>query len=633
MSATAKNHRFEARAGVVQRAAEAWNDFWFAPADPTTLGVIRILCGVLTLYVHLAYCYDLQEFFGKDAWYSLHAANLDRREFPRVTPTPGWEPYIASLPPLPDRESRKNLLDFIRGVIDDPDPTARAKVVRLIESPPADPETWGKHRPKAAAAFIINAMPGDRYRLARFIEELPQDRAACERIFSYMERWGYDVRQLHATGSHVWSIWYYVTDPGWMVLVHCAILVIMLMFTLGLCTRVTSVLTWLAALSYLQRSPMTLFGGDTMMNILLIYLMIGPSGAALSLDRVLARWWAERQARQATFPGTLLVRAAAVLWIIFGSLMALAAVLLLLVGLVDPDIFAEVVGKFAVAAVLGAAFLYIGAQSLRGNVGDTLVGSIGSLLAGMFIAGVGAVYIVAVGTGEIAASQLLQGATNLLCGLVLLVAGGLALAGRNDYRAWQQAGKPARPAAAPPEPMISARFALRLLQIHFCYIYFAAGTAKLLGGAWWNGQAIYYTMANYEFAPLHREYYRQMMRFLAEHRLLWEVVMEGGSYFTLVLELSFPFLVWNRRLRPLYVTGAFALHTAIALLMGLVTFSLLMATMVLAFVPGETMRRILGWRQRQPEPEPEAVSEEMEPALPAKKAGAVSSHVMAKKEA
>src|SRR5262249_52034044 len=150
-------------------------------------------------------------------------------------------------------------------------------------------------------------------------------------------------------------------------------------------------------------------------------------------------------------------------------------------------------------------------------------------------------------------------------------------------------------------------------------------TSKLLGGYWWNGQAIYYTMANYEFAPLHRAYYLEMMRFLAQHRWLWEIVMEGGSYFTLFLELSLPFLVWNRRLRPYYVAGAFALHAAIALLMGLVTFSLMMGTMVLAFVPGETMRRILGWRQA---PAPEVASEaaakddEEEETRPAKKASA-----------
>ena len=69
----------------------------------------------------------------------------------------------------------------------------------------------------------------------------------------------------------------------------------MLMFTVGFCTRITSVLSWLGAVSYVHRSGVTVFGGDTMLNILLIYLMIAPAGAALSVDRLLAYWWRIRK--------------------------------------------------------------------------------------------------------------------------------------------------------------------------------------------------------------------------------------------------------------------------------------------------------------------------------------------------
>src|SRR5262245_33951923 len=135
-----KTSRIEAiGGGVLSNAGRAWNDFWFAPADPTTLAVIRILCGALTLYVHLAYSYDLQEFFGKDGWYSLQRANMERREFPRVAPTPDWYAYSRTLPPIldpdsgqPDAERRKNVIAYIREVVNDPDPTARATAARLL---------------------------------------------------------------------------------------------------------------------------------------------------------------------------------------------------------------------------------------------------------------------------------------------------------------------------------------------------------------------------------------------------------------------------------------------------------------------------------------------------------------------
>ena len=66
-------------------------------------------------------------------------------------------------------------------------------------------------------------------------------------------------------------------------------------FVFGLGTRVTSVIVWFANLCYIHRNPVMLFGVDTMMTVLLLYLMIGPSGAALSLDRVISRWWRHRR--------------------------------------------------------------------------------------------------------------------------------------------------------------------------------------------------------------------------------------------------------------------------------------------------------------------------------------------------
>ena len=86
-----------ASAGLVARVARAVNRFFFAPADPTTLGMIRLAAGFLTLYVHLAYCVDLQEFFGKDAWLSLKTANLQREGSPWVAPPSEWGPTPSSL--------------------------------------------------------------------------------------------------------------------------------------------------------------------------------------------------------------------------------------------------------------------------------------------------------------------------------------------------------------------------------------------------------------------------------------------------------------------------------------------------------------------------------------------------------
>jgi hypothetical protein len=142
----------------------------------------------------------------------------------------------------------------------------------------------------------------------------------------------------------------------------------------------------------------------------------------------------------------------------------------------------------------------------------------------------------------------------------------------------------------PPEPLVSANFTTRLIQINFCIIYFASGTSKLMGTTWWNATAPNFVLLNYNFAPFSVSLYPQLLTFLARHRWLWELSMTGGVIFTLVVELGLPLLIWNRRLRWLCVCGSILLHTLIGLFMNLVTFSLVMISMVLAFLPPETIR-------------------------------------------
>ena len=49
---------------LTSRFGQGWNRFWFAPSDPTTLCVIRILTAAVALYLYLTYLPDLNRFFG-----------------------------------------------------------------------------------------------------------------------------------------------------------------------------------------------------------------------------------------------------------------------------------------------------------------------------------------------------------------------------------------------------------------------------------------------------------------------------------------------------------------------------------------------------------------------------------------
>src|SRR5437868_6070567 len=69
-----------------------WNRFWFKPADPTTLGFMRILVGSLILYSHIIYSFDLDQGFGKDGWVSLDSVNAKRHGYPWLAPLKVFPP-------------------------------------------------------------------------------------------------------------------------------------------------------------------------------------------------------------------------------------------------------------------------------------------------------------------------------------------------------------------------------------------------------------------------------------------------------------------------------------------------------------------------------------------------------------
>src|SRR5436189_2454491 len=76
----------------MRRAWAAWCRFWFTPADPTPLCLMRIVAGLLVLYVHVAYTFDLHALFGPDAWYPTAQADRERREYPQFGPYSRWAP-------------------------------------------------------------------------------------------------------------------------------------------------------------------------------------------------------------------------------------------------------------------------------------------------------------------------------------------------------------------------------------------------------------------------------------------------------------------------------------------------------------------------------------------------------------
>jgi hypothetical protein len=87
----------------------------------------------------------------------------------------------------------------------------------------------------------------------------------------------------------VFSYWWWIS-PDWIWPAHIAALVVLALFLFGVATRATSILSFIIVVSYAYRTPAALFGLDQINAMLTLYCAIGPSGAALSVDRFISRY-------------------------------------------------------------------------------------------------------------------------------------------------------------------------------------------------------------------------------------------------------------------------------------------------------------------------------------------------------
>ena len=107
-------------------------------------------------------------------------------------------------------------------------------------------------------------------------------------------------------------------------------------------------------------------------------------------------------------------------------------------------------------------------------------------------------------------------------------------------------------------------FGVAAIVAQISILYFTSATAKIMGHKWQDGTAIYYVLRTSEFnlSPLTQ---------IILHNAALCVVL---TYSTIILQVAFPFLIWNKALKYPVILAAFTFHVAIAYFMGLVWFSL-----------------------------------------------------------
>jgi CubicO group peptidase (beta-lactamase class C family) len=123
---------------------------------------------------------------------------------------------------------------------------------------------------------------------------------------------------------------------------------------------------------------------------------------------------------------------------------------------------------------------------------------------------------------------------------------------------------------------------LRVMQLHLCVVYLAAGLDKAMGSQWWNGEAIWQTVSQPIFTTFD-------LSGLANHS--WIPALAGWG--TLVMEIGYPFLIWPRRTRTAWCLAAIGFHLGTAVIMGLVFFSsvMILLSACLFLIPEQVAER------------------------------------------
>jgi hypothetical protein len=131
----------------------------------------------------------------------------------------------------------------------------------------------------------------------------------------------------------------------------------------------------------------------------------------------------------------------------------------------------------------------------------------------------------------------------------------------------------------------------RMMQIHLCIIYFFGGLGKLRGEMWWDGSALWFAAASYE-------YQSNDLTWMGRYPVLVAVL----THVTLFWEVLYPAIVWPKWTRPVALLLAVAVHSGIAMFMGMITFGFMMIIANLSFVPADLMHRTCQAARRLPTP-------------------------------
>ncbi|WTI78481.1 HTTM domain-containing protein [Streptomyces sp. NBC_00727] len=348
--------------------------------------------------------------------------------------------------------------------------------------------------------------------------------------------WRWDLAQQLISGNQAFTVLMWSDSAFWFEIVYALALISSLLLMLGWHTRAVSVLFMAGVLSLQNRSIFIGDGGDNVIHLMAVYLVLTRCGQVWSLDA--------RRARR---------REAAV-----GD-------------------GGEAVGR-RVPGEAGGIVLWVVLGAVL--VGATVAGGLGGtvwlrLLLWALWSGQGVWWAVNRYAPRSELRTLLDVIANLAHNATLVV-----------------------------------------IMAEVCLIYATAGWYKIQGSRWQDGTALYYPLKLEYFTP-----WPALSDLLASSGVMVMVL----SYATVIVQVAFPFTLFNRRVKNFLLAAMICEHAGIALLLGLPFFSMAMIAADAVFLPTVFLvwlggRASLGrqrlFRRRGRVPAPRAAADGVEAAEP-----------------
>jgi hypothetical protein len=136
---------------------------------------------------------------------------------------------------------------------------------------------------------------------------------------------------------------------------------------------------------------------------------------------------------------------------------------------------------------------------------------------------------------------------------------------------------------------LSHNAALVVIMAEACLIYAAAGWYKVQGSRWQDGTAVYY--------PFHLDYFSPWAA-LSDLMSSSATMVMLVTYGTVIVQVAFPFTLFNRRVKNVLLAVMMTEHAVIAVVLGLPFFSLAMIAADAVFLPTPFLKRLGGLAAR-----------------------------------